>query len=147
MPYEKCTGVKPCPFCCEDDLVIRCDDQSYSSRVWNIWCQICNAWGPEGSDPDDAKRLWNERKYQEKNHAELDRIAKRLTKMNQPEHDDVFPELLNYEETVPYWDVASITINILDNYDKNISKIYTKVANLFAKVRSLLKDFDDDLES
>ena len=67
--------------------------------------------------------------------------------MNRPEHDDVFEWEGTYDTDPPYWRVVDTVIEILDAYDRNIKNTYTKVANLFGKVRALLEDFDEDLES
>ncbi len=135
----------PCPYCCDGDPKIEQDRDR--SAIWFGYCDICEASGPTADTIQDAAKKWNDRKFNPKHHPELDKIAVRLGKMNRREHDDTFEWETYYNMDPPYWRVSEIVIKILDDYDRNIKNTYVRVANLFAKVRSLLEDFDDDIES
>lgn len=135
----------PCPYCCDDSPKIEQDRDR--SAIWFGYCSICDASGPTEDTIQDAAKKWNDRKYNPKHHPELDKIAVRLGKMNRPEHEEPFRWESYYDTDPPYWRVSQIVLDILDDYDKHIKGVYTRVANLFAKVRTLIEDFDEDLES
>lgn len=136
----------PCPFCCDDDPRIERD--SDRSQTFFGYCDICESYGPIASTIQDAARKWNERKYSPKHHPELEKIAERLGKMNRPEHEAPFNWESTYDTEPRYWRVAEIVLTILDDYDRQVRSYHIRVANLFAKIKTLIaEDFDEDLES
>lgn len=51
-------AVSPCPFCGRDEAKIE-----RTLAFWYVICEIaCNACGPSAETPEEAARLWNERK-------------------------------------------------------------------------------------
>ena len=96
----------------------------------------------------DAAEKWNERRYNQKFHPDLERIAKRLGEMNRPEHDPVFRWEDTYDTDPPYWRVSDTVIKILNDYDRTIRNVFIRVANLMARIKDMIaEDFDEDLES
>lgn len=49
--------IKPCPFCCSEELGV---------THYYIYCKKCNCCGPDGNDTQDAVSKWNAAPREEK---------------------------------------------------------------------------------
>ena len=52
-------GLDPCPFCAEERYLTVCGVLT-GKNLWVV-CDTCNAEGPVGNSPEEAKYLWNQR--------------------------------------------------------------------------------------
>lgn len=130
----------PCPYCCDDQFIELLNDRDDETEFF-VYCGICSSSGPTSNDPNKAVIKWNERKYSQKHHQELDRLANTLTELNTKLHDEAeFFGDDNYEERPSYWETVDIAIKIIKNHDKAVENLYRKVAKMVAAFKEFLEN-------